>query len=181
MLLCQMCKSQHTKRPATGFKSAPAGLQRLKCIQPWPLTYTALHLKLQNKDAEPVDRVPKQSNEAGNQQDLMEISCLVTGAQRKVWQVVSAFETPGASELKADVSGVVERKLMTEGGRKAGIKTALNKKQMLSEKQPDRAWSQSLSLHLFKQDWRIMNLLFLPFGIYLCLTMLFSNLLFLLD
>lgn len=58
-------------------KLEPAtGLQPLIAIPPWPLTFATptLHLKLQNKDAELagyVGRVPKQSDDAGNQQDLI--------------------------------------------------------------------------------------------------------------
>lgn len=37
------------------------------------------------------------------------------------------------------MSEAVERKVMTGGGRKAGIKSVLKKKQILSEKQTDGA------------------------------------------
>lgn len=112
----------------------------------------AFHLEMQNKDSEPagcVNAVLKQSNDpAGNQQDLTYISCLFTVVQRTVWQCVSVFETQGASELKAeDVR--TSWKMMTGGGRKAGIKFVLKKKQMLGEKQIHRAWSQSWILHMF--------------------------------
>lgn len=58
-------------------KLEPAtGLQPLISIPPWPLTFAtpALHPKLQNKDAELagyIGRVPKQSDDAANQQDLI--------------------------------------------------------------------------------------------------------------
>lgn len=44
---------------------------------------------------------------------------------------------------------VKERNMMTGGGR---MKSVLNKNQMLSDKQTDRASSQNWSFNIFKQE-----------------------------
>lgn len=72
----------------------------------------------------------------GNQQDLLQMSCLCVSDKTFA---VFLGNSGSIYKKRQKTSETVKRKVMTGGGRKAGIKSILKKKQMLSEKQTDRA------------------------------------------